>query len=249
MRNVRVYLQQREGRLTVLEARGDLEKGKLLAKLKYREDEARILRAETNNSGYAFKVIGFYPNIVGGQTALEVNLDAGNGTKQSGSLWTRNFAILGDEVVDELISSRSEDGGGIVGQDRVLRRGKIAREKIVFDQMKVKFTTGQGLFELQESYLKGPALGLFLKGVIDFDKRKLNLAGSYIPLYGISQIIPGGILGITFGVRGKLDNPQLLVNPASIIGIGILRELFEFDTPISNNQSSNDDIPNFPGSN
>ncbi len=237
MKNARVFLQQREGRLSVFEARGEIGKGRLLAKLKYADNEARILEAETNNTGYAFKMIGFYPNIESGETAIKVNLDAGS-DRQSGTLWTRNFSILGGVVEKEVFSGSAEESSGIVGQERGFRRKiRQLRERVPFDSMKVKFSTGNGIFQLHESFIKGPSLGVFLDGNIDFEKRKINLAGTYTPIYGLNSLfgpIPfigeKGILSITFGVSGDLDQPQVSVNPASIVGIGIFNELFKPDT-------------------
>jgi hypothetical protein len=37
-----------------------------------------------------------------------------------------------------------------------------------------------------------------------------------------------GLVGVTFAVRGPLDQPQFLVNPLSILAPGFLREIFEF---------------------
>ncbi|MGH1351471.1 MAG: DUF3971 domain-containing protein, partial [Methyloligellaceae bacterium] len=237
MQKVRVFLQQREGRLSVFEASGNLGKGRLLAKLKYADNEARILEAETNDTGYAFKMIGFYPNIESGETAIRVNLDAGE-SKQSGTLWTRNFSILGGVVEKELFSGSAEDGSGIVGQERGFRRRiRQLRERIPFDQMKVKFSTGKGVFELDESFIKGPSIGVFLDGNIDFENRKINLAGTYTPIYGINSLFgplpfigEKGVISITFGISGNLDQPQVSVNPASIVGFGIFNELFKHDT-------------------
>jgi len=38
-----------------------------------------------------------------------------------------------------------------------------------------------------------------------------------------------GIFGMTFAVRGAIDNPEVLVNPVSAVAPGFLRQIFEFD--------------------
>ncbi len=145
---------------------------------------------------------------------------------------------MGGVVEKELFSGSAEDSRGIVGQERGFRRRiRQLRERIPFDQMKVKFSTGKGIFELDESFIKGPSIGVFLEGKIDFENRKINLAGTYTPIYGINSLFgplpfigEKGILSITFGISGNLDQPQVSVNPASIVGIGIFNELFKHDT-------------------
>ena len=51
-----------------------------------------------------------------------------------------------------------------------------------------------------------------------------------LPLIG--ELIGGksgeGLVGVTFAVRGDLNNPQFIVNPVSILAPGVFRSLFEF---------------------
>ncbi len=37
-----------------------------------------------------------------------------------------------------------------------------------------------------------------------------------------------GVVGITFAIKGKLDDPAVLVNPMSVMTPGIFRQIFEF---------------------
>jgi hypothetical protein len=37
-----------------------------------------------------------------------------------------------------------------------------------------------------------------------------------------------GVVGITFAIKGKLDEPTVLVNPMSVMTPGIFRQIFEF---------------------
>jgi len=40
-----------------------------------------------------------------------------------------------------------------------------------------------------------------------------------------------GIIGLTYQARGDLDEPDVIVNPLSMLTPGILRRLFEFGGP------------------
>ena len=48
----------------------------------------------------------------------------------------------------------------------------------------------------------------------------------------MGQLIGGrdgeGLIGVTFAIRGDLDKPKFLVNPASALVPGVFRQLFEF---------------------
>ena len=93
----------------------------------------------------------------------------------------------------------------------------------------------------EESYLKGSVVGASLRGKIDFKTRKMNLGGTYIPLSGLNSafgaiplfgpLISGvrgdGIFGVTFAVQGSFSDPQVIVNPLSMVAPGIFRDLFQ----------------------
>jgi hypothetical protein len=58
----------------------------------------------------------------------------------------------------------------------------------------------------------------------------LNSALGSIPILG--KVLVGrqgkGVVGITFAIKGKLDEPTVLVNPMSVMTPGIFRQIFEF---------------------
>ena len=60
----------------------------------------------------------------------------------------------------------------------------------------------------------------------------LNAAVGGIPLFG--QLLAGpkgeGVLGITFRIVGPMAQPQVIVNPLSMIAPGIFREMFQMTT-------------------
>ncbi|MGI9406654.1 MAG: AsmA-like C-terminal region-containing protein, partial [Hyphomicrobiaceae bacterium] len=121
-------------------------------------------------------------------------------------------------------------------------RGKT-RTVIEFDQLRANFSVGNGQFLLHKSFINGPALGATLRGKVDFERRRVQLGGTYVPLYGLNSALGSlpilgqlfvsrrgeGVLGITFGVQGALDNPEVLVNPVSLVAPGIFRKIFEIN--------------------
>ncbi|HPG89565.1 MAG TPA: AsmA-like C-terminal region-containing protein, partial [Hyphomicrobium sp.] len=171
----------------------------------------------------------------GGRLRLEINLDGKGAAEKTGVLWVDQFKVLGDPIVSEVVGS-ADDSRPAIGGNR-----KVTREVFEFDRMRAPFSVGYGQFVLEESYLKGPLVGANLRGKVDFKTRRVNLGGTYIPLQGLNsalggipllgQIISGahgeGIFGITFAVQGPLAEPQVLVNPLSLVAPGIFREVFQ----------------------
>ncbi|MGE0856998.1 MAG: hypothetical protein AB7L18_12990, partial [Hyphomicrobiaceae bacterium] len=51
----------------------------------------------------------------------------------------------------------------------------------------------------------------------------------------VGQILSGprgeGIFGITFAVQGAMADPQVIVNPLSLVAPGIFREVFQMTNP------------------
>ena len=101
---------------------------------------------------------------------------------------------------------------------------------------------GNGEFLLNDAYVNGPALGATMRGRVNFKTQTVNLGGTYVPLYGLNSalgaipILGGifvgrqgeGVVGITFALQGPLDDPNVLVNPMSVVAPGIFRQIFEF---------------------
>ncbi|GBF25268.1 hypothetical protein MnTg02_00298 [bacterium MnTg02] len=245
LKNVRVTVVKRAGKLAKVDVSGTLNGGKLVGVLLADEPgKPRELRAHAEDAGDVFRLIGFYPSVEGGEAKLRVDLDGKGAAEKTGTLWVRNFNVLGDPVTRELLGNSFEDEGPAVSE-HVGRRGsrrRVERRKVFFDYMQVPFSVGLGQFVFHDSIIKGPALGATMRGLVDFKQKTIDLSGTYSPFYGLNSV-PGqlpiigpllggrpgeGLIGITFAVQGKMNSPKVLVNPVSIVAPGFLRQLFEF---------------------
>lgn len=250
LRQVKIKVSHRDGKLTALNGKAQLSKGKDVAVLLKRNNGKRTLYAETNDAGKIFKLIDFYPNMIGGHARLELDLDGAGAASQTGILWTENFRILGDAVASEVFAGA---GGGKT-------KRKVTRQVFDFTRLRMPFSVGHDQFVIQKSYLRGPVLGASVSGKVDYRLRRVNLGGSYIPLQGINSALCGipvlgeiftgpkceGMLGITFGVQGAMANPQVIVNPLSLVAPGIFREIFQFTSPspkVTPRRQGRPDIP------
>jgi hypothetical protein len=244
LRGVKLKLTKRGEKLIALDAQGTLDGGKPLAVvLREETGKPRKLLADSTDAGQAFKLIDFYPNIQGGRVLLEVNLDGRGAAKKTGILWVEKFRILGDPVVSEVFNGVDEGSPGHPGTRKVER--KVVRQVFDFDRMRVPFSVGYGQFVMEESYLRGPLLGASIRGKIDFKTRRMSLGGTYIPLQGLNAalceiplvgvLITGpkceGVWGMTFAIQGRMERPEVIVNPLSMLTPGILREITQMTNP------------------
>jgi len=253
LRNLKVKLSKRGDKLTALDVRGTLDGGKPLAVvLRQEPGQPRRLYADSTDAGQAFRLVDFYPSIQGGRVRLEVNLEGKGAAEKTGILWVEEFRILGDPVVSEVFSSADDGRPAIDGTGRPAKR--VVREVFDFTLMRVPFSVGYGQFVMSDSQLRGPMLGVSLRGKVDYKMRRVDLGGTYVPLQGLNsalceiplfgQIITGpkceGISGMTFAIQGSMDRPEVIVNPLSILGIGILRDIFQM-TPFDPKVQRRDD--------
>lgn len=236
VKDVRVTMKKRNGRLVALDAKGELNGKAPVAVHLEQSGGQRLINAEARNAGDAFRVVGFYPSVEGGEASLEVNLDAGGPDNKSGTLWARKFTVLGDSVVNDVLTD--PDATAVLGD----RKQQVTRQRIVFNQLRAPFTVGGGKFRLKDAYMNGDMLGATMRGTVDFKAQTVELGGTYVPLYGLNsalgsipilgKVLVGrqgeGVVGITFAIKGKLDEPTVLVNPMSVMTPGIFRQIFEF---------------------
>jgi hypothetical protein len=206
---------------------------------------ARAIKAEARDAGAAFRLIGFYPNVDGGEASLEVNLDSGGPGTKSGTLWARDFTVLGDQVVNDVLTDPNSQA--VLGTEKQ----RPQRSRIDFKQLRAPFSVGGGKFRLQDAYMNGPQLGATMRGTVDFKAQTVDLGGTYVPLYGLNSafrnipilgpVLTGrqgeGLVGITFAIKGNLQDPQVLVNPISVMTPGIFRQIFEFSGSVPDTAS------------
>jgi hypothetical protein len=227
--------ETRKGNLTSLDARGTTDGGAPLVAMLDQSSGNRHLVVTSSDAGQVMKLVNFYPNMQSGRLRLDVALDGSGPAEKTGLLVVDNFRVLGDPIITELASSADNGRPAIGANDHVVR------EVFDFTRMKAPFSVGYGQFVLKESYIKGPLVGATLRGTVDFRSRTVDIGGTYVPLQGlngalgdiplIGQILSGtqgeGILGMTFAVQGPTSNPQVIVNPFSIVAPGIFRDIFQ----------------------
>lgn len=245
MRTVRVQLSRRNDKVSALDVAGLLETGRPFATVMRQNPErggGRQILTEALDAGQFMKLVGFYPNAVGGELEVEIDIDANQGTERRGRLWMRNFTVLGDTVVNEVLQGSARQSNP-TGQAPIQPRAgqRVVREQIPFDLLLVPFSIGSGQFVMGDASIRGPLLGATWRGRIDNQQRTLQIGGTYAPLSSLGgalgsfpilgQIIAGpkgeGIFGITFSINGPMSRPEVIVNPLSLIAPGMFRDIFQ----------------------
>jgi len=107
------------------------------------------------------------------------------------------------------------------------------------------FSARAKMVTIREGRAAGPAIGATFAGTLDRKAERVDVTGTLVPLYGLNSILGSvpilgdllvskkgeGIFGLTYAMKGNLNEPALSVNPLSVLTPGIFRRIFEFDPP------------------
>ncbi|MEQ8827700.1 MAG: AsmA-like C-terminal domain-containing protein, partial [Parvibaculum sp.] len=187
----------------------------------------------SNDAGTIFRALDFTRSIRGG--ALEAAGkydDTKPGSPLSGMLSIDKFRIVNAPVLANILTL-----GSLTGISDTMRG-----EGIFFDRLELPFAFTESRINVTDARMSGPAIGLTMEGQVDRAGDLIDMEGTLVPAYTINSflgqvpvlgpIIVGregeGIFAITYSVRGKADDPTVVVNPLSAIAPGFLRRVFEF---------------------
>ncbi len=109
-----------------------------------------------------------------------------------------------------------------------------------FTRLVAPFRYTADAIELYDARAFSASLGLTAKGRVDLAHSEIDMQGTVVPAYALNSALGGipligklfsaekggGLLAISFGLRGPLADPNVSVNPLSALTPGGLRQLF-----------------------
>jgi Protein of unknown function/AsmA-like C-terminal region len=118
---------------------------------------------------------------------------------------------------------------------------KIDANAIAFNKLQVGFQRDGSRLDLSEGTMHGEAIGLTVEGGLDFVHDRVDMSGTFVPLYAVNNLfarIPlvglilgggseKGLIGINYRISGLASAPALNINPLSAITPGIFRQIFD----------------------
>jgi hypothetical protein len=215
-------------------------------------DAGRRMTFSTTDAGLLAKGLFGFSSLKGGRIDLNATLPGKAGdpeTKNStapdyqGKFSIRDFKVLNQPFLARLFTAGSL--GGMVN----LMQG----QGIAIDKLDVPFSSRGGVIDVKDVKATGPAIGLTADGYIDRPKNAIALKGTLVPLFGLNSVLgaipivgnvlvskPGeGVFGMTYTIHGNADQPDVSINPLSVLTPGILRRIFEGKMPNSAQAPSN----------
>ncbi len=200
----------------------------------------RKLTIQTPDAGTLIRGLLDFKSMKGGQLDASITFPSQAGADPpgdakpvdfEGTVTIDNFKITNQPFLVRLFSAGSLEGIANLLQE----------QGIGFDKMVVPFSANNGMISISEARAAGPSLGVTAQGYIDRTRDQVSVGGTLAPIYGINGLLGSipvlgnilvskqgeGVIGMTYSVSGNAEEPDVSVNPLSVLTPGIFRRIFE----------------------
>ncbi|MEZ5779342.1 MAG: AsmA-like C-terminal region-containing protein [Paracoccaceae bacterium] len=183
-------------------------------------------RLTSENAGAALRSADIFRRAQGGAMNLTLTPVAEPG-QYDGTFLIQNARVTGTPALAELLDAIS-----VVGLLSQLNGPGLA-----FTNISGEFRLTPRAVEIRKGAAVGPSMGISAAGVYDTAAGRIDLQGTISPIYllnGIGQIFTRkgeGFFGFNYRMTGSVDQPDVRVNPLSILTPGMFREIFRSEPP------------------
>jgi hypothetical protein len=195
------------------------------------EGGARHLTVTAAKGGDLLRALDVTDTMQGGNLSINGTYDdAKAGHPLHGTAELTDFRVSQAAGLGKLLQAMT-----LYGLVDVLRGSGLA-----FTQLVAPFTLSDDVLELSDARAFSPSLGLTAKGRIDIDDGTADLQGTIVPAYFFNSLLGnvplvgrlfspergGGLFAASYALRGKMDDPEVTVNPLAALTPGFLRGVF-----------------------
>ena len=187
---------------------------------------------ETSDGGKLLNALGFTQNIKSGDMKINIDFLNEEYDHYEGRIKSKKFSLINAPGIINSLSVLSFSGIGSI----------ISGEGVFFDKGQVNINVKKNIFNFDKLYLSSESLGITAKGMLNLEKKLIDMKGSIAPIKLISKIlsvVPAvgelltglkkeGIFAGQFKMEGLIENPEIKLNTMSFAP-GILRDLFSED--------------------
>lgn len=193
------------------------------------EGPIRRLQIESDDAGGLLRALDWVDTIRGGELRVQGAFeDTGDEEVLNGQANMQGFVLTEEPFAAKLLALASFSGIADV----------LGGQGITFRRAEVPFRLAGNEVTITDAKARGAEIGIITSGKIDLQADTISLAGEVAPAYTlnsllaniplIGQVLSGGSEGIfaaTFRVSGPLDDPDVSVNPLSVLTPGIIRRI------------------------
>ncbi len=184
------------------------------------------VRITSDNAGAVMAAAGIFDKGRGGNLDMTLFPRGPEGEYNGTATFTR-LRVQGAPALAELLSAVS-----VVG---LLEQ--MNGEGLAFNNGEVKFVLTPKAVEITNGSAVGASLGISFAGLYLNGSGRIDLQGVISPIYllnGVGQVLTRkgeGLFGFNYRLTGTTDNPNVSVNPLSVLTPGMFRELFRQRPP------------------
>ncbi len=198
---------------------------------------SRTLKVTSSDAGGTLRSLGVFENMVGGKLRINGSFDdTVPGSPLTGTVKVTDYRIANAPGMAKLLSIMALTG--ILGQ--------LRGEGIGFSILSVPFTLHNDVLEIRDARASGTEIGMTAEGRVA--DNSINIRGTVVPFYAANSAlgkIPiigpifsggqkgGGLLAARYTMVGPMDDPDVTINPLSMLTPGFLRNLFDIFDPDS----------------
>ena len=212
---------------------GGMPGGKAMS-LQYGTDPAtghRFLRLSSDDAGALLRTTKLIETVVGGTLTIEGEAtEPGLAAPLPVRVEVQDYRVVRGRVMAKILQqAKLEDINKV-----------LAQEGIPFSRFTGKMVLTDGAIAVEKARAYGAALGITGQGKVDLDGNRVDIEGTIVPAYVVSQIVGAipligriltggegeGLFAATYRAKGPLDDPQVSVNPLAALAPGFLRGLF-----------------------
>ena len=206
---------------------GNSKQVKLKADYVPKPNNEFYLSIDSNNAGSTLKVLRIYENMSGGNLKIEAKRNADKEFVGHASI--RDFNIHNTPVLAKLLTVSSLTG----------MVDMLTGEGIAFSHFDAPFEYKDKVLSVKDSKAFGNVLGITINGSYDVRSEALKGDGVIAPAYSINSFLgkipvvgnllagkDGTVFAANYTVSGTINDPQVSINPLSLLSPSSLKDLF-----------------------
>ena len=187
------------------------------------------INIQSDNAGDVMRAAGIIQNLHGGSFRMRLLPKGGNG-EYRGRIVIDESRVKNMPVLGELLNYVSIVG--IIDQ--------LAGEGIHFSEVTVDFEVGEEGIEVLQGIAIGSSIGITMVGNYDLASEHMDMEGMVTPFFALNQFVGAitplpnlfgikkgeGFGGIYFTINGPAEDPEVQIDPSSVLTPGVLNRIF-----------------------
>ncbi len=196
-------------------------------------ENKRRVTVRSSDAGAVAHAFDIYDNAVGGELLLEAVLhDDRPGVPITGTVRIDDYRVINAPTLAQLLSIAT-----LFGLVDILRGDGIA-----FSELEMPFSIEDDVLTIREARTSGFVVGVNAEGTVDLETERVNMRGTIVPAHTLNtlvEVVPvigelltggkgEGLFAAAYQVSGTTEEPEIQVNPLTVLTPGFLRNLFSF---------------------